>query len=530
MNIMPHPVLTDNRPSPQVVLRQLTDLAEQNEDDPQTRATLLISWAATLITEAVTGTDEASLQQQERHLRECLTRTGLTVTTNLMTHLVADAPKLMYINDRLHHRLDQPAACPSITPYGIARIERPLYRASGKREPGETSIGLLEARAGLIEKMTPLASEISARFEAATTSRDATELMNLCGIPITRPTQEKKSGLIGLKIFGQEVSLLESSRDGEKLPVGAHSIVVGMDRVCVPYHEPNGKGHFAQPTELLRQKLPRVRSAPLPFDVNYRQDYIGCAIIRDKHGQVLCSYRYGLGHEQDPRRLARELAADVVWALGQAPALVVGQCQDGERHLWAVLDRAFKEKEELKWRKIWKVVDFWHFWPRADRVIKQVWGEGECEQWKRRVLDEVGAMEQLCAGLLGAMDDHELSDKAHEALDEYLTYVEERFSAGGVGDERDLHFNYAGQRAVGLVVGSGPVEASCKTVVSVRMKRSGCGWKHEGAQAVLTLRALATSSDRWQLVWDHFAKSQVAQVISLDQYRRSCLQLLRPVA
>ena len=56
--------------------------------------------------------------------------------------------------------------------------------------------------------------------------------------------------------------------------------------------------------------------------------------------------------------------------------------------------------------------------------------------------------------------------------------------------------NYAAARAAGLNIGSGTVEATCKSLVQVRMCRSGARWRPDTAQALLSLRALALS-DRW---------------------------------
>jgi hypothetical protein len=81
---------------------------------------------------------------------------------------------------------------------------------------------------------------------------------------------------------------------------------------------------------------------------------------------------------------------------------------------------------------------------------------------------------------------------------------------GSLATERDkaLHYfdtnahrmRYAWYRSLGLFVGSGNVEAGCKSVIGQRLKLSGMRWTETGATGILTLRCQQASS-RWEEIW-----------------------------
>jgi hypothetical protein len=81
---------------------------------------------------------------------------------------------------------------------------------------------------------------------------------------------------------------------------------------------------------------------------------------------------------------------------------------------------------------------------------------------------------------------------------------------GSLTGERDkaLHYfhanahrmHYAWYRSLGLFVGSGVVEAGCKSVIGQRLKLSGMRWTEDGATGILTLRC-QEASNRWEQIW-----------------------------
>ena len=52
----------------------------------------------------------------------------------------------------------------------------------------------------------------------------------------------------------------------------------------------------------------------------------------------------------------------------------------------------------------------------------------------------------------------------------------------------------------GYFIGSGVVEAGCKSVIGKRLKQSGMFWSEKGAENILTLRA-ALLSNRLDDLW-----------------------------
>ena len=81
--------------------------------------------------------------------------------------------------------------------------------------------------------------------------------------------------------------------------------------------------------------------------------------------------------------------------------------------------------------------------------------------------------------------------KVQEAVRKAVTYFQ-----GNIDRMR-----YAQFRREGLFVGSGVVEAGCKTVIGHRLKQSGMRWTVRGANAIIALRCSQLSA-RWEEFWE----------------------------
>jgi hypothetical protein len=102
------------------------------------------------------------------------------------------------------------------------------------------------------------------------------------------------------------------------------------------------------------------------------------------------------------------------------------------------------------------------------------------------------------------LDDGKVEKLIHQAQQQVPQEAEARKKS-----ETEIHYleknkeymRYAKFRAHGLFVGSGVVEAGCKTLIGQRLKHSGMEWSVRGANAIISLRCII-KSNRFEDYWD----------------------------
>jgi hypothetical protein len=168
-------------------------------------------------------------------------------------------------------------------------------------------------------------------------------------------------------------------------------------------------------------------------------------------------------------RLGVERAAQVV---------VVG---DGAEWIWNVADTQFSDSVQI--------LDFFHACERVWEVARLLYADadGKGERWAEercRKLAREGPV-----GLLHSLRQHESRAAARPEVQEGLR------RARGYFETHRPRMQYPRYRAAGMMIGSGPVEAACKTVVGQRLKGSGMRWSGEGADAMLAVRTAVLNGE-----------------------------------
>ncbi len=106
--------------------------------------------------------------------------------------------------------------------------------------------------------------------------------------------------------------------------------------------------------------------------------------------------------------------------------------------------------------------------------------------------------------LMDAGEIESILSAARDALPEDLDMRKQAETELGYFQNNCDRMRYAQFRALGLFVGSGVVEAGCKTVIGQRLKQSGMEWSVRGANAIIALRCVA-HSDRLEDYWEQRA-------------------------
>jgi hypothetical protein len=147
-----------------------------------------------------------------------------------------------------------------------------------------------------------------------------------------------------------------------------------------------------------------------------------------------------------------------------------------------------------------QIVDFYHAIEHAGPVLAALLGKDHSDykkrqhRWAKRLLkDKVQALidetRKECAGT-----------PAQPQVEKALGYF--------VGNVKRMQ--YGTFRAKGYFIGSGVVEAGCKTIMGGRCKQSGMFWSEPGAENVLALRCIH-SSRRWEEFWKHRLNQHAAR-------------------
>jgi len=364
---------------------------------------------------------------------------------------------------------------------GSVTVARTLYRAGKGR-----SVVPVELRAGVVEgHWTPLAARQASYLVAHLTPQEAEDTLRELGN--MRPSKSSLDRLpkrLGARWETEREAFEASLRAGLSVPEEAMTVAVSLDGVMVAMKDGEREAKRARS---------RAAGKQTKGPAGYQE--AGCATLSfyDVEGERLATVRMGRMPESKKATLKSMLSAEARAALAQRPDLTVVKVADGARDNWTYLDALVPEGTA--------VVDFYHAAEQLKAALDSAYGEGSAKgqaQFKKLrhvLLEDEDGVAKVIRALVYLRNKHPRRKRIGEVL-RYLRRNRRRM-------------RYAELRAQHLPIGSGVVEAACKTLATQRLKRSGMRWRNAGGQAVLTFRALVQSErfdHAWPMLSDTYCK------------------------
>jgi hypothetical protein len=244
----------------------------------------------------------------------------------------------------------------------------------------------------------------------------------------------------------------------------------------------------------------------------YSEGATGTLTVFDRRGKRLGTVYLGRMPEEKQVTLSKQLTGliqDVLqqWQ-GSPPRLAY--VTDGGWHptdyFFAVLRKMADPRrpgQRLTWER---VIDFYHaasyITKLAEALFEQPWMARHCaKRMRHRLKHEEHGLTRVLQSASYHCNEQKLTGARAEAFRQAYNYLA----------KRGKQMAYARYRRLGVPLGSGITEASCKTVFTQRLKQSGMRWEREGGQAIVDLRVLWLSGV-WDEVHRAFLQAQTDQL------------------
>lgn len=420
----------------------------------------------------------AGFAAAESELVAMIMALGRDLDLALVSEFAMDAPLLAACSEdesTLYRRLE-PASFEVITPFGRGSIQRSVYREIGVRN-GPT-IDPVALGCGLIHQATPRALQLIGAFGAALPSREAHTLFKQMGIDsLSRSTLERTAQAFGKHLEEHRDEVDSALIETFMIPEQATTLSVSVDRVSLPIEKPKKRP----------VGRPKKGSARRPIELVYEMAYVLCWTLYDAEKTPLYTARAGrMPADGASFEVEERLRWDVLELLKQRPDLRVIALSDGAQEMINLLGRVTEGLDVA-----FQLVDFWHAVEYLAKACSALGREvsTELKKAKKELLERPDGADAVLRRMRRWRQQRRTENHAlPKDLNDAIRYFDNKIEAGLM--------HYATAHSANFPVGSGTVEATAKTLVSVRMKRSGSRWKHASGQHILTLRSHMLSS-RW---------------------------------
>ncbi len=440
-------------------------------------------------------TGQVPLEQIEVGLKAALMRDGCGMLSALLSELSVDADESRHGEECFGKR-----DCTVETVLGSIELKRNYYydrRMQKGRIPLDEALGLIHGYSPGLARLMCWAGAQSASYPAASQALHRYGGMDVEFRQIQRLVSEQ-----GPKL----ADLLDRPWQPEQgLP--ASTTYISMDATGVPMKSKELQGR--------RGKQP-------DGSAKTREAKLGCTRLAEAYGVARVFTQHHVDEQGRPwrdldsttyaggfdtaadfgHRIHREAIRRNVFAAQKLIAI-----GDGAPWIWEQVGKFFPQAVQI--------LDFYHASEHLKLLADPRYAARRRDEalWRsRKGFGEARALEPSDPKTVRALLEHWQECLRHDGLDQVIAETIARLPRQGPRKkEADKHLayfennrhrmQYGAFQKRGWFIGSGVIEAGCKTVIGQRLKQSGMLWSISGAQNILALRC-ATSSRRFDHAWD----------------------------
>jgi hypothetical protein len=366
---------------------------------------------------------------------------------------------------------------------GWVTVKRHLYHLA--RNEGK-SICPLELRVGIIGGyFTPRAARQGAFVMAHLTGGESEAVFGEIGnMQPSRSSLDRLPKELSPHWEAHRVEWEKKLRQRETISDLANTLAISVDGVMAPM-----RGVKEQEKAAKAQQSGKHASGP----TGYKEVGCGTVTLYDQEANRLQTIRYGRMPEPKKATLQQQLETEARSTLALCPTLQRVHLADGAHHNWFLLNEIEQHLPPTDQPPI-EIVDFYHACDHLKEGCDAAWGESTVESKAHfeRLKTLLKEAENGAEKIIRVMRYQRNKAQGYKRtrLERELTYF----------TNQRQRMDYARYLRLHLPIASGVMEASCKTLVTQRFKRSGMAWTIPGGQAILTLRSLI-QSDRWASAW-----------------------------
>lgn len=334
------------------------------------------------------------------------------------------------------------------TPYGVVAVARHVYQPA---EGGKTFCPMDDG-ARIIRKATPRFAKIVAdKFARIAAAEVVEDLEQNHGRPCLKASLQDLAAHVGTVVQAKEESWSYATPAlGKVATVG-----IGVDGTCM-----------------------------LICNQNWREAMTGSISLYDRRGDRLHTIYVGAAPQYGKETFFARMQREIEHVKALYPKARCVGIADGAKSNWDFLGPHIDEQ----------VLDFYHATQYLARAAAAICSAEEREQWLDQQCHDLKHKHHAAARILRELEQAittKMPTAQRAELQACITYF-----------ANHLHqMRYARYLENGMPIGSGVTEAACKTLVKQRLCCSGMRWTPQGAQIVLSLRALVLTQTRWEQFW-----------------------------